>query len=447
MLKQAAATKSLGSFSKSKYGGGVFTFDTQVYPWHCPIPVVYVEGSSAEMGRQFGRATREIIQKIVSFNVLTLEKLLKQCKISKRDHLSTTESVVSKFTESEYLDELNSMAEAAGVSYEDLLLTNTNIDLIYELPHPESHGPLFCSFFSAWGKAVSDGISLVAGHNDDGGRHMDQFLVLKIANPEHGFPFVNPVVPGYLGYHSMINSSQTYACATGLDDVMRNSQVQMDGVPGWILFRWLGQYSESTDDAVRRFLSVPNTTCINWCFSSSREGTKIVEATPKHHAFARFPNKTRDWMISAGKTLCPSLYPYLKKVAHPSTGDYRYQSVKRAVEQRYGMINAEAGVEIMSDHYDSSRDEIGASEHTICRHMEYAGRFAGTCRSLVVQFNNSKNSDEEENECATEISVSLGNGCYGFWRNIKFDKKLHPISEYKDEVEPTPLYLTKTLAA
>jgi len=437
LLKQPSAV-----ISKKQTTSGVFTLGTQVYPWHCPIPVVYVEGSSSEMGRQFGKATREIIRKVVAFNVPPLQKLLKQCKISLKDHLSMTESVVTRFTESEYLDELNSTAEAAGVSYEDLLLTNTNIDLSYELPNPESHGPLFCSFFSAWNGATKDGSSLVAGHNDDGGRYMDQFLVLKIARPQHGFPFVNPIVPGYLGYHSMINSTQTYCCSTGLDDVMRNSQVQMDGIPGWILFRWLGQYSKDTEDAVRRFLSVPNTTCINWCFSNSAQGTKIVEATPKHHAFVRFPSRSRDWIVSARKTLCPSLYPYLKKVNHPSTGDYRYQSIKRAVEQRYGSIDSEAGVEIMSDHYDSSRKEVGVSEHTVCRHLEYAGRFGGTCRSLVVQF-----FKDDSNGCATEVNVSLGNGCYGYWRKIKFDRELRPLSEYKDEVEPTPHYLTRTLAA
>lgn len=435
MLKQPSAVAS-------KKSAGVFRLDAEVYPWHCPIPVVYVEGSSSEMGRQFGKATKEIIRKIVAFNVSPLEKLLKQCKISLKDHLSTTESVVTRFTESEYLDELNSTAEAAGVSYEDLLLTNTNIDLIYELPSPELHGPLFCSFFSAWGKATTDGSSLVAGHNDDGGRYMDQFLVLKIARPQHGYPFVNPIVPGYLGYHSMINSTQTYCCSTGLDDIMRNSQVQMDGIPGWILFRWLGQYSKDTEDAVKRFLSVPNTTCINWCFSNSKQGAKIAEATPKHHSFVKFPSSSRDWIVSAGKTLCPSLYPYLKKVPHPSTGDYRYQSIKRAVEQRYGSIDADSGVEIMSDHYDSSRKEVGASEHTVCRHMEYAGRFGGTCRSLVVQF-----FQDDSDGCATEVNVSLGNGCYGYWRKIKFDRELHPISEYEDEVEPTPHYLTGTLAA
>lgn len=395
------------------------------------------------MGRQFGKATKNIIKRIVAFNVPPLTKLLKECEISKKDYLSNTESVVTRYTESEYLDELNSTAEAAGVPYEDLLLTNTNIDLIYELPNPESHGPLFCSFFSAWGEAVADPASVVAGHNDDGGRYMDQFLVLKIAKPQHGLAFVNPIVPGYLGYHSMINSKQTYACSTGIDDIMKNSQVQMDGIPGWILFRWLGQYSKDTDDAVKRFLSVPNTTCINWCFTSAKQGTKIVEATPKHHAFVKFPNKTRDWIVSAGKTLCPSLYPYLAKVKHPSMGDYRYESVKKAVQQRYGKIDSEAGVEIMSDHFDSSRGEIGPSENTVCRHMEYAGRFAGTCRSLVVKFE--KGGRANADNSATEINISLGNGCYGFWRNIKFDNKLSPISNGKEKTEPTPQYLTGTL--
>ncbi len=403
----------------------VFTLDTLVYPWNSPIPIVFVEGSATEMGKQFGSATSATIKRIVSFNVPTLEGLLKKSKISKRDHLSNTESVISRFTESEYLDEINSMAEAAGVSYESLLLTNTNIDLLYALPAPESHGPLFCSFFGAWGRATADG-SVVAGHNDDGGRYMDQFLVLKVARPKHGYPFVNPIIPGYIGYHSMVNSTQTYCCSTGIDDVMRNSQVRDDGLPGWVLFRWLGQFSEDTEDAVRRFLSVPNLTCINWCFTSRKQGTKIVEATPKHHAFAKMPNKTGDWIVSAGKTLCTELYPYMARSKHPSNGDYRYDSVKRAVESRYGEIDSEKGIEIMSDHFDSFQANESASERTVCRHMENVGRLGGTCRSLVAKFS----SRENEEGLKTEINVSLGNPCYGYWRRLGFDDKLNLISGY-----------------
>ena len=419
-----------------------YTFDTKVYPWNSPIPVVYVEGSSSEMGKQFGSATKETLKKIAAFNVPTLDKLLKQSRISRKDHLSNIESVISRYTESEYLDELNSMAEAAGVTYEDLLLTNTNIDLLYELPNPESHGPLFCSFFGAWGDATTDG-SVVAGHNDDGGRFMDQFLVLKIAKPSHGYSFVCPTVPGYLGYHSMVNSTQTYCCSTGIDDIMRNSQVRKDGLPGWTLFRWLGQFSNSAEDAMKRFLSVPNRTCINWCFTSAKQGSRIVEATPKHHAFAKFPNKTKDWIVSAGKTLCSELYPWLARVRHPSTGDYRYESIKKAVEKRYGTIDSDAGVEIMSDHYDSLRDVVGASENTVCRHMEFAGRWGGTCRSLVVNFQDRKRKDGVK----TEINVSLGNGCYGYWRRIGFDERLLPVKGLNESEVLGATHLARALAA
>ncbi|MHB1907988.1 MAG: C45 family autoproteolytic acyltransferase/hydrolase [Nitrososphaerales archaeon] len=406
-------------------GSDIFTFDTKVYPWNSPIPVVFVEGTSSEMGKQFGRATKDTLKKIVRFNAPYLEKLLKESRIKKKDHLSNIEYVISKHTEKEYLDEISSMAEAADVSYGDLLLTNTNIDLLYELPHPESHGPLFCSFFGAWGDATKDSGSVVAGHNDDGGRIMDQFLVLKIARPTHGFSFVSPTVPGYLGYHSMVNSTQTYCCSTGIDDVMKNSQVRNDGLPGWVLFRWLGQFSENTEDAVRRFLSVPNRTCINWCFTSIKQGSRIVEATPKHHAFPKYPGKTKDWIVSAGRTLCPELYPWLVKGKHPTMGDYRYESIKKVVSKNYGKIDSDVGVEIMSDHYDSKVGEVSASENTVCRHMEFAGRFAGTCRSLVVNF---LEKEREEDGAKTEISVSLGNPCYGYWRRIGFNDEMLPIS-------------------
>lgn len=411
--------------ARKEEGEDVFTFDSRVYPWNCPIPIVRVEGTSEEMGSQFGKATKETIRKVVSFNVPTLENLLSKCRISKKDHISNAEHAITSFTESEYLDEINSMAEEAGVSYDSLLLTNTNIDLLYALPNPESHGPLFCSFFGAWGRATSDG-SVIAAHNDDGGRFMDQFLVLKIARPKHGYPFVCPTVPGYIGYHSMINSSQTYCCSTGLDDVMKNSQVREDGIPSWVLFRWLGQFSRDREDAIRRFLSVPNLTCINWCFTSRLHGTKIVEATPKHHAFAKALGKRKDWIVSAGKTLCPELNPYLKRVNHPSVGDYRYESIKKAVGQRYGMLDLDEGIEIMSDHFNSFTNCIEPSEYTVCRHMEFSGKFAGTCRSLVVKF-----SSEEEGSGdgrRTEICVSLGNGCYGYWRRLKLDDEFNVIS-------------------
>ena len=133
MTSQVSMAKP-SRMSAGKEESSAFTYDTLVYPWNSPIPIVTVEGDSTEMGKQFGSATKETIQKIVSFNMPTLEKILEKSQIKKKDYLKNAESVLEKFGMSSYLDEIKSMSEAAGVPYQSLLLVNTNIDILYNLP-------------------------------------------------------------------------------------------------------------------------------------------------------------------------------------------------------------------------------------------------------------------------------------------------------------------------
>ena len=90
---------------------GTFKLDHTIYPWNSPIPLVIVEGSSPEMGKQFGKATKGIIGKVVQHNVPILREALSKSKLKEKDYLHNAESAVSKFTESEFLDEINAMAE------------------------------------------------------------------------------------------------------------------------------------------------------------------------------------------------------------------------------------------------------------------------------------------------------------------------------------------------
>jgi hypothetical protein len=432
--------KKLGSRTEIKEGpaSGSFSFDSLVYPWNSPIPVVLVEGDSYEMGRQFGAATKAIIKRDIAFNLPTLEKVLDRSKLKKKDYLAGIESSISRYTDSGYLDEINGMAEAAGVEYETLLLVNCNADILSILPSPEEHERFFCSMFAAWDKATTDG-STIAGHNDDGGRLMDQFAVLKVAKPKHGYPFVCPQVPGYLAYDCLVNASQLFVCGTAVDDKIKNSEAIYDGVPNWAIYRWLGQYSSGVEDAIKRLSTARSMTLKNWCFIGKGQGGKVLEATPKHQAYVRHPSKTKDWFGVSTCTLCPELDPYLAKVKSPSSGEYRCASVKREVKARYGEIDTASGMEILSSHYDSSRKRNEASEHTPCRHMEYDNRFAGTCRSLVSTFA----PDTKE----TKIDVSLGNPCYGYWRELELDSDFRIISGYdeKSEVERHLARLLKSM--
>src|ERR1700722_5976319 len=405
---------------------GIFSFQSMVYPWNSPIPIVFVEGDSYEMGQQFGAATKAIVKRDVAFNLPTLEKVLDRSKIGKKDYLAGIESAISRYTDPGYLDEINGMAEAAGVDYESLLLVNCNVDILSTLPKPEEHERFFCSMFAAWGGATADG-SVIAGHNDDGARIMDQFAVLKVARPKHGYPFVCPQVPGYLAYDCLVNANQFFLCGTAVDDKIKNSEALYDGVPNWAVYRWLGQYSSDVEDGIKRLFSARSMTMKNWCFISRDQGGKVIEATPKHHEYMKYPSKSRDWVGVSTNTVCPGLDPYLAKIAHPSSGDHRCASVRREVKARYGTIDTDSGMEILSSHYDSSRKRNEASEHTPCRHMEFENKFAGTCRTLVATFGPGKRE--------TRIDVSLGNPCYGYWRELELDANFKIVSGYDGKAE------------
>lgn len=403
------------------------SFNDIVYPWSSPIPVIFVEGDSVEMGRQFTKATKNITKRNVTFNLPEIEKLLQKSGVKKRDYVRSIEEAVRKYTTSEYLDEIQSIADTAGVTYESVILINANVDIMATLPHPESKDRFFCSVFAAWGKATR-GSSTIAGHNDDGARIMDQYSVLKIAKPKHGHPFVSPLVPGYLAYDAIVNARQVFTCGTAVDVNMKNSEAIYDGVPNWILYRWLGQYSSNTDDAVERLRSAKKMSLKNWCFISKDQGGKVVESTPKHQSLMRYPSKDKDWFGVSTCIVCPELSRYVVGSKKPTSGVYRMASVEREVAQRHGEIDPDSAAEILSSHYDSLRKRRVASEHTPCRHMEFEGRFAGTCRCMIASFYETK----ENQKRRTRIDISLGNPCNGYWRQLYFDEKFNLVKGYEE---------------
>lgn len=401
----------------------LFSEQSIVYPWTSPIPVVFVEGDSAEMGKEFAHATKSITRKNVAFNVPRLKEILEKARVKPRDYVRGIEAAIRKFTTSDYLDEMQSIADAAKLPYESIVLLNSNIDIITALSAPGSGDRFFCSMFAAWGKATS-GSRTIAGHNDDGNRIMDQYAVLKIAKPRKGHAFVCPQVPGYLGYDCFVNSAQMFVCGTAVDDRMKDSEILKEGVPNWALYRWIGQFADSVKDASNRLLSSTSMTLKNWCFVGKGEGV-VIEATPRHHANMKLP-RSNNWIGLSTCTVCPELSKYTVKSKNKTSGQYRIVSVRKEVSQRYGRIDSNSGISILSSHYDSMRKRTVASEHTPCRHMEFEGRFAGTCRSLVATFNE-KN---DQGSRSTNIDVALGNPCSSYWRRLQFNDKFDLVAGY-----------------
>jgi hypothetical protein len=406
---------------------GFYSRSAIVYPWSSPIPLVFVEGDANEMGRQFGKATKGVLVRNVAFNLPIVERILDRFKVNKEEYAKSLEDAITKYTTSEYLDELQSMADVSDVPYRDMLLLNANADIIASFPASMVEDRFSCSAFAAWGDA-SQGSATIGGHNDDGNRVMDQYAVLKVARPKNGYPFVCPQVPGYLGYDCLVNANQVLICGTSIDVKMKESEMVRDGVPNWALYRWLGQFSANAADAEDRLLANKSMTFKNWLFVSRDKGGRVVEATPKHHASMKYPREG-DWLGLSTCVVASGMSKYAMPQDNATSGIYRKASIDMEVSSRHGKITTESAIEILSSHYDSFRRRRVPSEHTPCRHMEYEGKHAGTCRSLICTFSGGSSGEEK----STRIDVCLGNPCNGYWRELYFDSRFNLKSGYERE--------------
>jgi len=428
-------SRSKVSAASNVLHGNFYTLSGIVYPWSSPIPLVFVEGNGSEMGTQFTKATKNLTKKNILFNLPIVERILRRSRIKNSDYVAEIEEGIRKYTTSEFLDEIQSIANITELPYESVVLVNANVD-ITSMSAGLPEDSFSCSTFAAWGKATRNHIA-IAGHNDDGNRVMDQYAVLKIARPKHGHAFMCPQVPGYLAYDCMVNANQVFVCGTAVDNKMKKSEAIREGPPNWALYRWLGQFSSSASDAAQRLISVKSMTLKNWCFVS-REGGKVVEATPKHYSFMKFPSISGDWYGISTCVVCASIKRHVVQSKEPTSGVHRMASIAREVKNRYGTITPESAIDIMSSHYDSLRKRRMPSEHTPCRHMEFEGKLAGTCRCITASFDGGTDGQETR----TRIDVSLGNPCNGYWRRLYFDESFNLKAGY-DKDDKFELELSK----
>ena len=92
----------------------------------------------------------------------------------------------------------------------------------------------------------------------------------------------------------------------------------------------------------------------------------------------------------------------------PSSTHYRLESIGKAVKENVGKIDAAVAMRIMSTHYDPSVSEDNPGMNSPCRHGEYEGKLAGTCRSAVIKLGKKQ----------LTLRVALGNPCIAKWVGV-----------------------------
>lgn len=384
-----------------------------LYPWSGPIPMVRIRGKPFEMGRQHGTNGRERILKTVEETWVFLEKFLDCSRSEIRSDLKIYAEKIHN-CHSSFTEEIKGIAEGAGVSSDDVVLLNSTINILHKRGGLKGLEGLLCSSFTSWGNATKSGL-VVAGHNDDGVRFTDQFLVLLDAKPSHGYRFASPLIPGYLGYHTIVNEAGFCAFGNGLENGPVAEEIR-EGVPMWVIFRYLGQFVDNVEDAVKFLKQVDNGIAGSFLLVDKKKNSVIVHLLPNDNAVIR-PKKGSDYLTLTNHCLVDNLKEHLQLRTQPSSTYYRYSSITKAVKDRVGEIGINEGIKIMSTHYDTTKKKDSPSGNTPCRHYEYEGKFAGTCRSAVVQLG-AKN---------LKFRVGLGNPCTATWIELDMPySKGHP---------------------
>ena len=152
------------------------------------LNVVECKGSAREMGRQYGEQAREEIRDNVAFWGGGRLK-------PNAGFLDNVRGVLGRFIP-EVLEEMEGMAEGAGVSLDSVLLMNHVNTFGEELASPG------CTSF-----AISGGPDgPVLGKNNDGGQD-DRCFVVRRSVPEDGLPMIQVTYAGWLSGLDAMNAA------------------------------------------------------------------------------------------------------------------------------------------------------------------------------------------------------------------------------------------------
>jgi hypothetical protein len=370
------------------------------------MPVVRVEGNYREMGNQHGRQTKKLVQRAVQHAWASFSALSNMNKPEISSDLEEYTGNIRKLN-SGFLDEMEGIANGAGVSLEDIVLLNSQYDMLLMRCGERALQALLCSAFAAWGDATTTG-DLILGHNDDGARFTDQFLVLLDATPQAGHNFCEPVAPGYLGYHAIVNDAGFCAVGNALEKCPLSNEAKI-GVPLWVIFRQLAQFVDDVESAIDFLRGINAGTVFSFLLADRERKAAIVHRSPNDMVVIR---PKQDYIVMTNHALSDEIKPHLVMREAPSSTHHRFESVQKAVKARLGKIDDKTGIDIMSTHYDALTGETTPSGNTPCRHYEYEGRLSGTCRSAVIRLGKRK----------LTLHIALGNPCIARWieTNIKY---------------------------
>lgn len=241
------------------------------------LPLLLLEGSPREIGRQHGALTRELARKLVDYPKDLLSVIGQQDQYPRL--IERSKSLVGQIPK-DYLVEIDGFAETSGFDRELLVGVNTMVDTY--------RGGFGCSSLIVDADRSATGSPLL-------GRNLDFFTLGKlqryslvaIYRPDGKHAFVLVSFPGLIGCLSGMNDA---GLAVAVHEVFfsRDGAGMFDpnGTPYTFCFRRILEECTTVEEAEKLLNSMKRTTLLNLSVCDRRSGG-VLEITPKNVVLRR----------------------------------------------------------------------------------------------------------------------------------------------------------------
>ncbi len=224
------------------------------------IPRLRVKGGPAEIGRQVGHLLKPQIRFMV-------ERYMAPFLADRREEALIAARRMESHIPAKYVEEMKAVAEAAEVSYEDMLLANTAVE-IYQLT--------MCSAVAVRGSLTKEGV-LLFGRNLDFPSLgiLEQYSVVVEVEPKEGRRFVSVTWPGLVGVLSGMNE-KGLAIANLVAFGVEHST---DGTPYMFLLRQAMEKAETVKEATRLLQDARRTTANSILVADASRDAAVLEVS------------------------------------------------------------------------------------------------------------------------------------------------------------------------
>ncbi len=288
---------------------------------HDGTRVVILQGTPTEMGRQQGILLKPEIRRVVN-------RILYGVGVGSSfdkgrwffGEIEEAVSRTSKHIDPRYLEEMDSLADAAGLDREEVRLSNFFPELFH------------CSGFALMGKATEGGM-VYHGRVLDylRGVGLEENAVVMINKPDWGHAWANV---GYAGFTGSVTAMNEKRIAMG--EMGGRGEGAWDGKPMAQLIREVMEKADTLEEAIEIMKSSPRT-CEYYYVISDANTKKAcgIKATPEKLEVI-WPGEKH-----------PQLDTPVEDAVLLSAGD-RYRELTRRVLDGYGKFNADRARELMT---------------------------------------------------------------------------------------------------